>query len=42
MVTEDTVRLYGISVTKKIEEQHLERPPVDITIKPEANGTFFC
>jgi len=24
---------YGISVTKKIEKQHLERPPVDITIK---------
>ncbi len=24
---------YGISVTKKIEKQHLERPPVDITFK---------
>ena len=24
---------YGISVTQKIEKQHLERPPIDITIK---------
>lgn len=32
---------YGISVTQKIERQHLERPPVDITIKNSKLMEYF-
>ena len=36
------LKSYGSSIVEKIEKQHLERPPVDITLKNPALLKYFC
>ena len=36
------LKSYGSSIVEKIEKQHLERPPVDITLKNRTLIKYFC
>ena len=36
------LKSYESSIVEKIEKQHLERPPVDITLKNRAQIKYFC